>query len=654
MKRLSALMLAILLLMTQSVAVTAEATEADEQKTFDQLVVGNTTKMQGYFFTELWGNSTTDIDVRFLLHGYNLVNWDGNAGMFMFDQNVVSDFDVADDAQGNRSYTLTLHEDLYYSDGSPITAWDYAFSILFQIAPELYGAGGKPVRREHLLGYEEYVNGSVDYLAGVRVPDDQTLVITVRAEYLPFFYELGMLYYNPYPIKAIAPGVVVKDDGNGVYLANEDNSKNEPVFTSELIKSAVLDPATGYMSHPTVVSGPYTLTGWDGNVAEFAINPYYKGDFRGHVPTIPKLVFTLAENETMVEKLMNGEFDLLNKVVKAETIETARAMIEENGTFEQSPYPRVGLSYISFACEKPTVASEAVRQAIAWSMDRDALTADYTGNYGIRVDGYYGLGQWMYGAVNGTLVAPFDPPEDTNDTAAMAEYTEKVAKWEALNLDNLTVYGLDTEKAGELLDGDGWTLNAEGLREKEIDGEKITLDLKMIYPEGNKIAETFEAGLIPNLEKIGIRLTLEAVPMAELLEKYYKKGEREMDMIYLATNFDVVFDPSVNFVVDEDGDLNWSYTNHKDEELYRLAAEMRSTEPGDTMEYMHRWIAFQERFNKSLPMLPLYSNVYFDFYTENLHDYLIGENIAWSTAILEASLYEAMEEEAAEEFVEGA
>jgi ABC-type transport system substrate-binding protein len=176
----------------------------------------------------------------------------------------------------------------------------------------------------------------------------------------------------------------------------------------------------------------------------------------------------------------------------------------------------------------------------------------------------------------------------------------------------------------------------------------------MIYPEGNKIAETFEAGLIPNLEKIGIRLTLEAVPMAELLEKYYKKGDRDMDMIYLATNFDVVFDPSVNFVVDEDGDPNWSYTNHKDEELYRLAVELRATEPGDTMEYMYRWIAFQEQFNKSLPMLPLYSNMYFDFYTENLHDYLIGENIAWSTAILEASLYEATEEEAAEEFVEGA
>ena len=87
MKRFSALMLAILLLMTQSLALTAEATEADEQKTFEQLVVGNATQMQGYFFTEMWGNSTTDIDVRLLLHGYNLVNWDGNAGMFMFDQN---------------------------------------------------------------------------------------------------------------------------------------------------------------------------------------------------------------------------------------------------------------------------------------------------------------------------------------------------------------------------------------------------------------------------------------------------------------------------------------------------------------------------------------------------------------------------------------
>ena len=643
MKRISALLLAILLLTVQAFAFAEEAAEPAEPKVYEELVVGNTTKMQGYFFTELWGNSTTDIDVRLLLHGYCLATWDGERGLFAIDRNVVREAEVIEQENGDRSYVLTLFDDLYYSDGSRITAWDYAFSILFQIAPELYGAGGKPIRIEHLQGFDEYLNGTVPYLSGVRVTNDQTLVITVRGEYLPFFYEFGMLLYNPYPIKEIAPGVTVKDDGNGVYLANEDNTVTEPVFTSELIRQAVLDPETGYMSHPKVVSGPYTLTSWDGEVAEFAINPYFKGDPRGAVPTIPKLVFTLADNNTMVEKLANGEFGLLNKVVKLDTIEAARELVD-NG-FEMSNYPRIGLSYISFACEKPTVASKAVRQAIAWSMDRDQLVREYTGDYGIRMDGYYGLGQWMYGAINGTIAGPFDPPENPSDTAAMAEYEAKLAEWDALNLDNLTVYTLDPEKARALLDEDGWKLNADGIREKEIDGQKVILDLTMIYPAGNKIEDSFKANLIPNLESIGIRLTLEPVPMAELLERYYKKGERDMDMIYLATNFDIVFDPSVNFIVDENGNPNWSYTNETDEELYRLAVEMRSTEPGDALEYCYRWIAFQERFNDTLPMLPLYSNMYFDFYLKDLHNYLIGENVAWTTAIVAAGLYEAPEGE---------
>ena len=651
MKRISALLLAILLLLTQGLALAEETEEAGEPRVFEQLVVGNPTRMQGYFFTELWGNSTTDIDVRLLLHGYNLVTWDGNRGMFAVDRNVVQEASVLDYENGDRSYILTLFDDLRYSDGSRITAWDYAFSILFQIAPELYGAGGKPIRREHLLGYEEYLNGTVPYLAGVRVMDDSTLIITVQADYLPFFYEFGMLYYNPYPISVIAPGVVVKDDGYGVYLANADENVTEPVFTSDLIKRTVLDPVNGYMSHPSVVSGPYTLTSWDGVTAEFAINPYFKGDPRGVKPTIPKLIFTLADNETMVEKLESGEYDLINKAVKADRIEAATALVGDD--FRMTAYPRIGLSYISFACEKPTVASKAVRQAIAWCMDRDQLMQDYTGNYGVRVDGYYGVGQWMYGAVNGTIAGPFDPPEDPNDTKAMAEYQEKLDEWDAMNLDNLTVYTLDTEKAQELLEQDGWKLNAEGIREKEINGQKVALNLKMIYPAGNKMVDSFKANLIPNLESVGIRLTMEPVAMEELLERYYKKDDRDMDMIYLASNFDVVFDPSVNFIVDSNGEPNWSYTNEADEVLYRLAVDMRATEPGDTMTYCQKWITFQERFNDVLPMLPIYSNIYFDFYNSFLRNYLIGENVTWTQAIIAAYQSDEPEIEEEEELAEG-
>ena len=165
--------------------------------------------------------------------------------------------------------------------------------------------------------------------------------------------------------------------------------------------------------------------------------------------------------------------------------------------------------------------------------------------------------------------------------------------------------------------------------------------------------DSFEANLIPNLESVGIHLTMEPVAMEELLERYYKKDDRDMDMIYLASNFDVVFDPSVNFIVDSNGEPNWSYTNEADEVLYRLAVDMRATEPGDTMTYCQKWITFQERFNDVLPMLPIYSNIYFDFYNSFLRNYLIGENVTWTQAIIAAYQSDEPEVEEEEELAEG-
>ena len=106
-------------------------------------------------------------------------------------------------------------------------------------------------------------------------------------------------------------------------------------------------------------------------------------------------------------------------------------------------------------------------------------------------------------------------------------------------------------------------------------------------------------------------------------------------MIYLATNFDLVFDPTVHFAEEQGG---WSYTNIWDEQLYSEALAMRETEPGDVLTYLQHWVAFQERFNTVLPMLPVYSNLYFDFFTDSLQEYEITETITWSQAIIGAFL----------------
>ena len=137
----------------------------------DELRVGHPTITKGDFFTEMFGNDTADIDVRALIHGYNLVNWDQNQGVYLIDESVVENVLVAEDELGNRTYFLVLYDDLYYSDGTPITAWDYAFSILLMMSHEIEEIGGKIYRSEHILGSDEYLTGELPYLTGAGVID---------------------------------------------------------------------------------------------------------------------------------------------------------------------------------------------------------------------------------------------------------------------------------------------------------------------------------------------------------------------------------------------------------------------------------------------------------------------------------------------------
>jgi len=292
-------------------------------------------------------------------------------------------------------------------------------------------------------------------------------------------------------------------------------------------------------------------------------------------------------------------------------------------------------------------------------------------NYGLKVDGYYGIGQWMYELVVGSMPAPIEAPAELTETATeeeiaayneeLAAYEEAAAAWEALTLDKLKVYGLDLAAAEALLVEDGWTLNRAGeefnpeeddVRCKEIDDAIVPLELNMIFPEGNNIEEYLTVEVVENLKQVGILLTVEAKPFTELLEIYYRQSERSADMIYLATNFAYVFEPSATFNPDDAYQGSNNRTGIADEKLYDLAADMRQTEPGDVLTYCQKWVAFQEYYTEVLPTLPVYSNVYFDFHTSNLQDYNVSADVSWARAIVGAYLGDVMEEEIAAEEME--
>ena len=726
----------------------------------DELRVGHPTITKGDFFTEMFGNDTADIDVRALIHGYNLVNWDQNQGVYLIDESVVESVLVVENDIGDKTYYLGLYDDLYWCDGTPITAWDYAFSLLLMMAPEIEQIGGKIYRCEHIVGYDEYITGQLPYLNGVGVFDDHQLAITLDHEFLPYFFETGLLLCCPYPISVIAPGCKVyagqaQDLGNGygygIRIGNEDESIADPIFTADLLRETILDPDTGYNSHPSLTCGPYRLTDYDYKTAHFEINDYFKGawvyntlpadfqfnvqehagtgygnllhnshsgpniyayeryDNEGHEstiylvkPTIPRISFSVADNDTMAQDLADGTFHLVNKVVYGPTIEEClgngqgriepvpdHEVEERDGPYtapdmsgiNYQNYPRIGLAFLTFTYENPTVHDMKVRQAMAWCMDREQLTEDYCSGYGVTVDGYYGIEQWEYLICTGQMDYPInfitDPEHADGDLREWAnhvnmyatnqeEYERVRALWDMLTLDNLVHYGvydlkndpgrtdkIGIRKANLLLDAAEWTLNREGgayrpgvddVRCKMIDGELVALDLTMLYPRGNHIVDTIQENWLDNLAEVGIRVTLVPEDMELLLKRYYREEERTTDMIYLATNFHVIVDPAITYSTDPTANhLIWNNTYSDDEDLWYRAVNMRRTDPKDVYDYVAKWISFQERYNEVLPTIPIYSNIYFDFYTNQLQNYWITAHVTWTQAILEAYFGEAPE-----------
>ncbi|MBQ6515075.1 MAG: hypothetical protein IJI09_10170 [Clostridia bacterium] len=789
LQKLLCLLLSLLLLASAPLTALAEGeepaeadeaavAEGQEEVTFpEELIVGHPTVTKGDFFTELFGNDTADIDVRALIHGYNLVNWDQNQGTYVIDPSVVKEYRVEVDEDGNKIFELLLWDDLMYSDGSPITAWDYAFSILLMMSPEVEAIGGKIYRAQHLLGYDEYIktrkkilNGEqlifgdgedadTFSLGGVEVHSDHEIWITLDHEFLPYFFETGLLMTVPYPIDVIAPGCkVYMEEGGGIYIGNADNEGKEadnnlsftnPVFTPELLQTTILDPETGYNSHPSKVSGPYTMVSWDAETGDghYEINPYFKGawmqnnlpgpDYSGPVhyiqvmgddgepmltatgdelwlvkPTIEKIKFVVADNETLIQQLIDGDLHLVNKVTYGPTIKEGL----DKGVARQQ-YPRIGLAFLTFTYDWPTVHEKEVRQAIAWCMDRDLMTSHYCGyanentgainSLGTRVDGYFGIEQWEYKLVNGQLggfpvniveqfIPVSDDPEEEKANKEKREelvnkykyfyvheedYEKAVAAWEVLTdgwNTGITDYTVDLKKAEHLLESNGWTLNKDGepyqkgvdeYRCKKMeDGTLVELNLTMMYPEGNRMADIMQNDVrtesdpapypalrddkqpdpdattfVGNLAAVGIKLTLVPEKMEDLLKSYYRQTERTTDMIYLATNFHVIVDPSITYSTDDT--LNheiWNNTYSDDEDLFYRAKSMRETEPGDIFSYVGKWISFQERYNEVLPTIPVYSNIYFDFLNENLQNYYITGQVTWSQAILPA--YFALED----------
>ncbi|HEY0691990.1 MAG TPA: ABC transporter substrate-binding protein [Kribbella sp.] len=162
------------------------------------------------------------------------------------------------------TWTFKLKKGIKYSDGTPVTAADYAYAIKRSFAHDLYDAG--PTYQIQFFKDGEKYKGpyaSGDNYSGVETPDDNTLVIHLAKKFddLPFYaafpmftpipkakdtkknYEQHPLSTGPYQVASYTPGTELKLSKNPNWDAATDPVRHQYVdgwdfkFGQDLIKA---------------------------------------------------------------------------------------------------------------------------------------------------------------------------------------------------------------------------------------------------------------------------------------------------------------------------------------------------------------------------------------------------------------------------------
>ena len=608
----------------------SEATEKHENK----VIYGSDTELSGDLGNAWWTNNATDKLIRDLINDYDVITFD-QFGQMKVNETVSDGVQTAENEDGTATYTVKIKQGLTYSDGTPITAADYVAYMLVQFSPATLEAGAT-VSSDTVVGGTEYQNGESKVLAGLRLLDEYTYSISITPDYANYYYGLTYASLSPLylPLYSSA-ALTVKDDGEGAYLDGGELKADEI-------------NASRYVYENRVTAGPYVIKSIDTGAltATLEINPNYAGNFEGQKPSIQTIVVVKSEDDSKMDAFTTGEITFLSQLSEGDQIKTALELVD-SGKYNYCHYTRNGYGKIQFQCDGGPTQFQAVRQAVAYLLDREEFTNTFTGGYGSVVHGPYSTAQWMY--------------EDSEEL-----FNEK-----------LNSYAYDPEKAVEVLVADGWTLNADGtpysgtgVRYKEVTAEqagdyalnvkladgRILMPLHIMWAssDGNPVSTLLATMLANGKQTADAGMVIEQNVMAfsELLNWIYRDtsvgdqyGVFTYGMFNLATGFADVYDYAYNYASDPDSKyvkMGYNQNYIFDKELDDLSMDMvYKAAPGDDAAFLDYFQKFIIRWNELLPEIPLYCNDYHTFFPSWLKNY--NESSLWDfqRAILYASIENA-------------
>jgi hypothetical protein len=280
-------------------------------------------------------------------------------------------------------------------------------------------------------------------------------------------------------------------------------------------------------------------------------------------------------------------------------------------------------------------------------MDRESIVRDYTGGFGMPVKGMYGVGQWMVRLLEGPASYPIILNEETATPEEVREYQKQLEIWQSMNMNAIRDYELNPAEAVRLLEENGWVLNRfgepyeSGVRYKRMEnGELIGLEMTALVPKN--LREVLEKNWLPYMKMAGFSLEIEDREIWDLAEAYRRNSIGECDMVLVGEDFTDKFRLNGGYRRYEQNEDSSPGTplEELDDVIDEMSKEVYHTEKTDLQGFMQKWLALQIKVAETVPIIPIYSNIYFDFHVAQLRNYRVENYLGWGNAIVAAWLGE--------------
>ena len=170
-----------------------------------------------------------------------------------------------------------------------------------------------------------------------------------------------------------------------------------------------------------------------------------------------------------------------------------------------------------------------------------------------------------------------------------------------------------------------------------MNGELKPLEIQWCNTKDNPVSELLSTMLPEAMKEAGMDLKATTVDFPTLSAAIDHQGETIYNMYNLATGFSLQHSPWYYYGMDEKymgGGYNSSWI--KDEALASAAEALKTIPLEDTEQWLEKWKELQVVWNQKLPVVPLYSDEYHDFYSNKLQGWDTTSIWDWSQALLHA------------------